>query len=221
METYRTGGMTAIAVLNVILGGIEILNGLFLLLGALSLMAELLRLGAFHIQIARWVQSPDFGDGSVGLVAGTGISDCARGRAIEPCLRWTAVPFVCAFLPYRPCYATIGSYDMGSISTDALVRLIICGAIYVGFHSLFCSFVRRFLQACMEGRLRKRRAGIVQRVGGWSAPKPHQLLWGRAITGFASRDPSYTWRARYFSGRKTSATASCSGTSGNRLSRWQ
>jgi len=33
--------------------------------------------------------------------------------------------------------------------------------------------------------------------------------------------PQAAVRARYFSGRKSSATASCSGTSGKKLSRWQ
>ena len=51
MERRRTGGMTAIAVLNVIFGGLGILNGLFQVLGALALMYELLRLGVFEIPL--------------------------------------------------------------------------------------------------------------------------------------------------------------------------
>ena len=41
MEQPRMGGMTAIAVLNIIFGGVGILNGLYLVLGALVLMLEL------------------------------------------------------------------------------------------------------------------------------------------------------------------------------------
>ncbi|WP_369724371.1 hypothetical protein AB8Z38_09030 [Bradyrhizobium sp. LLZ17] len=135
METYRTGGMTAIAVLNVILGGIGILNGLFLLLGALYLMAELLRLGAFYIPIARLAFCLlILATGVVGLVAGTGIFRL-RSWARALSLVYAGLLFLSSALSYLtvPVIATIGSYDMGSISTDGLVRLIIFGAIYVGF----------------------------------------------------------------------------------------
>jgi hypothetical protein len=40
LETHRTGGMTVIAVLNIVVGGIEIVAGLFPLRGGLFMMYE-------------------------------------------------------------------------------------------------------------------------------------------------------------------------------------
>jgi hypothetical protein len=54
MEQERTGGMTAIAVLNIIFGGVGILNGLYLALGSFVLMYELSRLDVFQIPVAAW-----------------------------------------------------------------------------------------------------------------------------------------------------------------------
>ena len=53
MDGRRTGGMTAIAVLNIVFGGLGILSGLFQLIGALALLYELLRLGVFEIPVVR------------------------------------------------------------------------------------------------------------------------------------------------------------------------
>ncbi len=74
MERHRTGGMTAIAVGNIFLGGLGILNGLFLVLGFLAFMYELLRLGVFEFPIAR-LAFPllVLATGIVGLIAGIGI----------------------------------------------------------------------------------------------------------------------------------------------------
>ena len=133
METNRTGGMTAIAVLNIILGGIGILNGLFLLLGALYLISELLRLGAFSIPIARLAFALlILATGVVGLIAGIGI------LRLRPWARALSLMYggllilssVCSYLAV-PIIATIGTYDIGSISAEGLVRLIIFSAIYV------------------------------------------------------------------------------------------
>src|SRR5690349_9488945 len=48
VEGHRTGGMTAIGVLDIIFGGLEILKGIFHTAVAIRLMYELLRLGAFY-----------------------------------------------------------------------------------------------------------------------------------------------------------------------------
>ena len=134
MEKNRTVGMTAIAVFNVILGGIGVLDGLFLLLGALSLTVELLRIGAFSIPVARLAFSLlMLSTGGVGLVAGIGILKL-RPWAPAMSLAYAGLLILAAVLSYLivPVIATIGTYDIGSINADGLARLIIFGAIYVG-----------------------------------------------------------------------------------------
>lgn len=133
LQKYRTGGMTTIAVLNIILGSIGILNGSFLLLGALYLMSELLRMGAFYIPIARlafclliWAT------GAVGLIAGLGIFRLRPwARALS--LVYAGLLILSAVFSYLtiPIIATIGTYDIGSISADGLIRLIVFGATYL------------------------------------------------------------------------------------------
>ena len=133
MERHRTGGMTAIAVVNIFFGGLGILNGLFLVLGFLAFMYELLRLGVFAFPIAR-LAFPllVLATGIVGLIAGIGIfmlrpwarvlSLVYGGLLIVSCIgSFVAVPII----------ATIGTYDVGSIDAYGLVRLIIFSAIYV------------------------------------------------------------------------------------------
>lgn len=133
MEKFRTSGMTAIAVLNIILGGIGILNGLFLLLGAFYLMSELSRLGVFSIPTARLAFSLlILATGVVGIIAGIGIFRLRPwARALS--LVYGGLLILSSVLSYFavPIIATIGTYDIGSISADGLVRLIIFGAIYV------------------------------------------------------------------------------------------
>ena len=133
LEKHRTGGMTAIAVLNIILGSIGILNGLFLLLGVLYLMSELLRLGAFSIPTARLAFSLlILATGVVGLIAGTGIFRLRPwARALS--LVYAELLILSSVLSYLsvPIIATIGTYDISSISADGLARLIIFSAIYV------------------------------------------------------------------------------------------
>jgi len=133
VERRRTGGMTAIAVLNIVFGGLGILNGLHLVLGFLALMYELLRLGVFEIPIARWAFSLlILATGIVGLVAGIGIlmlrpwaralSLVYGGLLIFSCVgSFVAVPII----------ATIGTYDVRSIDAYGLVRLIIYSVIYI------------------------------------------------------------------------------------------
>jgi hypothetical protein len=96
VERHRTGGMTAIAVLNIILGGFVILNGLFHVLGYLVLMYELLRLGVFEIPLARLAVSlPILATGIVGLIAGIGIF---RLRPWARTLSLLFGGFVCPFV---------------------------------------------------------------------------------------------------------------------------
>jgi len=133
VERQRTGGMTAIAVLNIAFGSLGILNGLFLVLGSLALMYELLRMGAFGIPIARLTFSLlILATGIVGLIAGIGM------LALRPWARPLSLAYggylrlssVFSFFTV-PIIASIGTYDVGSISTYDLVRLIIFIVIYV------------------------------------------------------------------------------------------
>jgi hypothetical protein len=57
VERHRTGGITAIAVVNIVFGGVGILNGLYLILGFLAFMYEGLRLGVFEFPVVRWAFS--------------------------------------------------------------------------------------------------------------------------------------------------------------------
>ena len=133
MDRRRTGGMTAIAVLNIVFGGLEVLNGLFQLLGSLVLMDELSRLGVFQIPIARLTFSLlILATGVVGLIAGVGMF------ALRPWARALSLVYggllisSCVFSYFTvPIITTIGTYDIGSIDADNLARLIIFSAIYV------------------------------------------------------------------------------------------
>ena len=135
MEKQRTGGMTAIAALNIILGGIGILNGLQLLLGALYLMSELSRLGVFSIPIARLAFALlILATGVVGLIAGIGILRLRPwARALS--LMYGGLLILSAVFSYLavPIIATIGTYDIGSIDAGGMARLILFSAIYVLF----------------------------------------------------------------------------------------
>jgi hypothetical protein len=136
LEKHRTGGMTAIAVLTIIFGGLGILSGLFHVLGSLVLMYELLRLGVFEIPIASTYSLPFsllvLATGIVGLIAGIGMF-ALRPWARELSLVYGGLlilssVFSCFTLPI---IATIGTYDIGSISASGLARLIIFGVIYL------------------------------------------------------------------------------------------
>ena len=133
MERHRTGGMTAIAVFNILFGGLGILNGLYLVLGSLALMYELFRLGVFEIPVARLAFALlILATGIVGLIAGIGIF------VLRPWARALSLVYggllifssVVSFFAV-PIIASIGTYDVGSISAYNLARLIIFSVIYV------------------------------------------------------------------------------------------
>ena len=74
MERQPMAGMTAIAVLNIIFGGVGIFAGVFNLLGFLALLSELSRLGAFELPATRLTFSLlMLATGAFGLVAGFAI----------------------------------------------------------------------------------------------------------------------------------------------------
>jgi hypothetical protein len=139
LERHRTGGMTAIAVLTIIFGGLGILTGLFNVLGFLVLMYELLRVGLFEIPVARLTFSLlSLATGIVGLITGIGMF------ALRPWARALSLVYggllilssVFSFFTL-PIIATIGTYDIGSISASGLARLIIFGAIYLVLPALY------------------------------------------------------------------------------------
>jgi hypothetical protein len=135
VERHRTGGMTAIAVFNIIFGSLEILKGLFHAIGALVLMFELLRIGAFDIPLARVAFSLLLlATGIVGLTAGIGL------LALRPWARALSLAFAgllilssaLSFLTV-PILASIGTSDVGSLSSYNLARLIVFVVLYAIF----------------------------------------------------------------------------------------
>ena len=133
MDPHRTGGMTAIAVLSIIFGGVGILSGLFQLVGAFAMLHELWRLGVYEIPAPRFAFAfVLLATGVIGLVAGIGIFKLRPwARALS--FVYAALLIASAALSYKmvPIIATIGTYDIGSVSADGLVRLIIFSLIYV------------------------------------------------------------------------------------------
>ena len=135
MERHRTGGMTAIAVLNIIFGGFEILKGLFHALGAIVLMLELWRVGAFDIPAGPVAFSLQLlATGIVGLVAGIGLFRL-RSWARELSLVFAGLLILSCALSFLtlPILASIGSYDVGSLTSSDLARL----TLFVVFHAVF------------------------------------------------------------------------------------
>ena len=132
MERHRTGGMTAIAVLNIAFGGLGIVNGLFHLLGFFILLYELLRLGVFELPVARLaVALLILGTGIVGLIAGIGVFRLRPwARALSLVygglfLVSSVVPFVAGVV------ASYGAADFAKFTTYDVVRTIITSVIYV------------------------------------------------------------------------------------------
>jgi hypothetical protein len=125
--------MTAIAVLNIVFGGLGILNGLFQLLGSLVLLHELLRLGVFEIPLARLTFSLlILATGIVGVIAGIGMFALRPWARALSLVYGGLLIFSCVFSFFMvPIIASIGAYDIGSIGAYDLARLIIFSVIYV------------------------------------------------------------------------------------------
>ncbi len=143
VEKRLSGGMTATAVVNIALGLLEILNGLFQLLGSLILIRELMRLGVFEKPPARLIFSLILvATGIVGLIAGN------RMIALRPSARTLSLVFggllivsaVCSFFVV-PIIASIGTYDIRSLSAASLARLILFGVIYVALPVVYSIFL--------------------------------------------------------------------------------
>src|SRR5215468_10784409 len=95
VERRRTSGMTAVAVLNIVFGGLVILMGLFLAAGVLALLYEQSRLGVFELPLARTAFSIlVLATGIVGLVAGIGTFSL-RSWARDLSLAFAGLLIVC------------------------------------------------------------------------------------------------------------------------------
>jgi hypothetical protein len=139
MEKRRTGGMTAIAVLNVIVGGLVILTGLFRLFGSGVLIYELTKFNVFDMGALLHSVLPRLAfallvlaAGVAGLIAGIGMF------ALHPWSR--TLSLLCGVLLILsaafsylivPIIATIGTYNVTAIDSAGLVRLIVTSTIYV------------------------------------------------------------------------------------------
>ena len=135
--------MTAFAVLNITLGVLEILNGLFQLIGSLVLVYELVRLGVFERPPARLFFSFMLvATGIVGLVAGVEV------LAPRPSARPLSFVFgrllifssVCSFFVV-PIIASIGTYDIRSLSAEGLARLVLFALSYIVLPVSYSSFL--------------------------------------------------------------------------------
>lgn len=133
MEKHRTGGMTAIAVLTIIVGVVEILGGLFQLAGALTLIYNMLELGVFDLPIIHLLFSfLLLATGIVGLIAGIGML-APRPSARELSLVFAGLLIFSAVLSFFtiPIIASIATYDLSSLSAGGWARLIIFSVTYV------------------------------------------------------------------------------------------
>jgi hypothetical protein len=125
--------MTTIAALNIVVGIIVILAGLFQLLFALTLFWNLLRMGVFELPVIRFMFSfLILATGIVGLIAGI------QMRALRPSARELSLVFAGLLIASAalscflvPIIASIWTYDLGSISAEAWARLIIFCMVYV------------------------------------------------------------------------------------------
>ena len=119
VERRRTGGMTAVAVLNILFGSLGILNGLFFLFVLLALMREMLRLGVFDIAVARTAfVVVALASGIVGVTAGGGIL-ALRPWARPLSLAYACLLIACCALSYVsvPIIASIGTYDLRALDS--------------------------------------------------------------------------------------------------------
>ncbi len=116
METHRTDGMTVIAVLNIVVGGIEILAGLFPLRGALAWGVDMFIVPAALVAFALVILAA----GVVGIIAGIGMLRLrAWARRLSLVFGGLLIlvagglfMLISVFTPFiMPIIASIGSYD--------------------------------------------------------------------------------------------------------------
>jgi hypothetical protein len=131
--------MTAVAVLNIVFGGLVILMGLFLALGVLALLYEQTRLGVFALPTARSAFAIlVLATGIVGLVAAIGILKL-RPWAGGTSQAFAGLLIICCVLSFLlvPIIASIGTYDLRVIDAFNLVRLALFSAIFLAIPMIY------------------------------------------------------------------------------------
>jgi hypothetical protein len=133
VEVHRTAGMTAIAIISIVLGVLEILNGLFRLCGTIVLIYELLRLDVFELPMARLLFSLlILATGIVGVIAGFGTWTLRPWtRPLNLVFGGLLILSIVSSYFIVPIISSIGTYDLRSLDTRGLARLIIFGLIDV------------------------------------------------------------------------------------------
>ncbi len=143
MERDLTGGMIAVAVVNMIFGALVILMGLFLALGVLALLYEQSRLGVFELPVARAAFAIlVLATGVVGLVAGIAILRLrASGRELS--LAFASLLIVCCVLSFFlvQIIGSIGTYDLRAIDAFDLIRLAVFSAIFLVIPVIYAPIV--------------------------------------------------------------------------------
>jgi hypothetical protein len=131
--------MTAVAVLNIVFGGLGVLNGLFFVAGALTFMRELARQGVFEIPVERVAFALlALATGIVGLIAGIGILKLRPwARALSFAYAGLLILLCGLSFAFVPIIASIGTYDPGEVDADGLARLIVFGAIFLAIPLIY------------------------------------------------------------------------------------
>ena len=149
MEQHRTGGMTVIAVLTIVVGGIETLAGLCQLVD----VPDLLRVGDIFILVARVAFGlPILAAGVVGIIAGIAIL-ALRSWARAVSLVFGGLLFLTpvlllilmsVFTPLIiPVFASIGSYDLSAANPGLILFAGIYVALPVSYAVVLCVVFRK------------------------------------------------------------------------------
>jgi hypothetical protein len=147
LETHRTGGMIVIAVLNIVVGGIEILAGLFPLRGALEWGVDMLIVPAALVAFALLI----FAAGVVGIIAGIGmlrLRSWARRLSLVfggllILVSGGLLLLIAAFTPFiMPIIASIGTYDP-TVDQAAMILFTVTYVVLPVFYACVLSVVFR------------------------------------------------------------------------------
>jgi hypothetical protein len=147
LETHRTGGMTVIAVLNIVVGGIEILAGLFPLRGAYEWGVDLFIIPAALVAFALLTLAA----GAVGIIAGIGMlrlrSWARRLSLVFGGLLILAsgglLMLISVFTPFIiPIIASIGTYDPSSDLAAMILFTVIYVVLPVSYAFVLCIVFR-------------------------------------------------------------------------------
>jgi len=149
LERHRTGGMTVIAVLTIVVGGIEALAGLV----QLADVPDLLRVSDIIILVARLAFGlPILAAGVVGIIAGIAM------LALRPSARTLSLVsgglliltplllliLMAVFTPLIiPVFALIGTHDLSATNLGLMLFTVIYVALPVSYGVVLCVAVRK------------------------------------------------------------------------------